>query len=72
MRVELPGIAKEDVHVDLHENTLTLRGERKPDPSIKEGQYHRQERTYGPFQHTFRLPTPVETEKVQAAIGTGS
>jgi HSP20 family protein len=36
--VELPGVAKEDVHVEVHENTLTLRGEPKPAPSLKEGQ----------------------------------
>jgi HSP20 family protein len=71
VRVELPGVAKEDVHVELHENTLSLRGERKPEPSIKEGQYYRQERTYGPFQRTFRLPTLVETAKVQATYRDG-
>src|SRR5919106_5360599 len=71
VRVELPGVAKEDVHVELHENTLSLRGERKPEPSIKEGQYYRQERIYGPFQRTFRLPTLVETAKVQATYRDG-
>jgi HSP20 family protein len=71
VRVELPGVAKEDVHVELHENTLTLRGERKADPQVKEEQYHRQERMYGPFQRTFRLPTPVDTEKVQATYRDG-
>jgi HSP20 family protein len=71
VRVELPGVAKENVHVELHENTLTLRGERKPDPQVKEGQYYRQERMYGPFQRTFRLPTPVDTEKVQATYRDG-
>jgi HSP20 family protein len=71
VRVELPGVAKEDVHVELHENTLTLRGERKPDPQVKAGQYYRQERMYGPFQRTFRLPTPVDTENVQATSRDG-
>lgn len=71
VRVELPGVAKEHVHVELHENTLTLRGERKPDPQVKEGQYYRQERTYGPFQRTFTLPTPVDTAKVQATYRDG-
>jgi HSP20 family protein len=71
VRVELPGVAKEDVHVEVHENTLSLRGERKPDPQIKEGQYYRQERLYGPFQRTFTLPTLVETAKVQATYRDG-
>jgi HSP20 family protein len=71
VRVELPGVAKEDVHVEVHEQTLSLRGERKPDPQVKEGQYYRQERTYGPFQRAFRLPTQMETEKVQATYRDG-
>jgi HSP20 family protein len=71
VRVELPGVAKEDVQVEVHENTLSLRGERKPDASIKEGQYHRQERAYGPFQRNFRLPVQVDTEKVQATYRDG-
>jgi HSP20 family protein len=71
VRVELPGVAKENVHVELHENTLTLRGERKPDPQVKEGQYYRQERTYRPFQRTFTLPTLVDTAKVQATYRDG-
>jgi HSP20 family protein len=71
VRVELPGVAKEDLHVELHENTLTLRGERKPDASIKEGQYYRQERAYGPFQRTFLLPTQVDSQKVQATSKDG-
>ena len=71
VRVELPGVAKEDVHVEVHENTLTLGGERKPDPQVKEGQYHRQERMYGPFQRSFMLPIQVETEKVQATYRDG-
>ena len=71
VRVELPGVAKEDLHVELHENTLTLRGERKPDESIKEGQYYRQERAYGPFQRTFLLPAQVDSQKVQATSKDG-
>ena len=71
VRVELPGVAKEDLHVELHENTLTLRGERKPDASIKEGQYYRQERAYGPFQRTFLLPAQVDSQKVQATSKDG-
>jgi HSP20 family protein len=71
VRVELPGVAKEDVHVELHEHTLTLRGERKPDPQVKEGQYYRQERVYGPFQRTFMLPTQVDMGKVQATYRDG-
>ena len=71
VRVELPGVAKEDVHVDVLEHTLTLLGGRKLDLSIKEGEYYRQERTCGPFQRSFRLPIRVDTAKVQATYKDG-
>jgi HSP20 family protein len=71
VRVELPGVAKEDVHVGVHESTLTLRRECKPNPHIREEQYQRQERVYGPFQRTFQLPIQVDTAKVQATYRDG-
>ncbi len=71
VRLELPGVAKEDVQVELHEQTLTVRGERKPAPQVKEEQYYRQERVYGPFQRAFMLPTQVDTGKVQAIYRDG-
>jgi HSP20 family protein len=68
---ELPGLTKDDVHIEVHQNTLTLRGERKPDPKVSQDHYHRMERAYGPFQRSFALPTLVDQEKVQATYHDG-
>src|SRR5919108_5983263 len=44
MKAELPGFSKDDIHVELLNNRLTLHGERKHEAEVKEEQYHRRER----------------------------
>jgi HSP20 family protein len=71
LTAELPGVSKDDVSIEIHNNTLTLRGERKHDAEVKEEHYHRVERAYGTFQRVFVLPTLVDQEKVQATYHDG-
>jgi HSP20 family protein len=68
---DLPGVSKDEVSIEVHQNTLTLRGERKRDAAVKEDNYHRLERAYGSFQRSFVLPTVVDQEKVQATYREG-
>jgi len=68
---ELPGVAKEDIHIDIKENLLILKGERKRDVNVKEENYYRMERYYGPFSRTFTFPYPVESEKIEANLKDG-
>jgi HSP20 family protein len=71
LKAELPGFSKDDVHIELHGNRLTLRGERKHETEAKEEQYHRRERAYGRFERVFWLPTTVDAEKIQANFTNG-
>jgi HSP20 family protein len=71
LKAELPGVSKEDVSVEIHQNTLMLRGERKHEAEVKEENYHRVERAYGTFQRSFVLPTLVDQEHVQATYKDG-
>jgi HSP20 family protein len=71
IKAELPGVSKDDVSIDVHQNTLILRGQRQPDAGVPQDRYHRVERTYGPFQRSFVLPTMVDQEKVQATYHDG-
>jgi HSP20 family protein len=41
LKAELPGLTKDDIHVDVHERTLTLRGERKREAEAEQDRYHR-------------------------------
>lgn len=71
LEVELPGVSKDAISVELHEHTLRLSGERTREPAVKGGQYQRQEGRYGAFQRVFRLPASVDQSKVQATHKNG-
>ena len=71
LKAELPGVSKDDVSIDIHQNTLILRGQRQHDAEVKEENYHRVERAYGTFQRSFMLPTLVDQEHVQATYTDG-
>lgn len=71
VQAELPGFAPEDVDTSVVQNTLTLRGTRKPE-ELKEGDtYHRRERWTGTFVRTLELPFGVDTDKVEAEFSNG-
>jgi len=71
VRAELPGVKKDDVHVEVKEGVLTLRGDRRFEKEVKEENYHRIERAYGTFHRSFTLPSSVEAEKVSARMKDG-
>jgi HSP20 family protein len=71
LKAELPGVSKDDVSIEIHQNTLVLRGERKHEAEVKEDRYHRVERAYGSFQRSFMLPTLVDQEHVHASYHDG-
>src|ERR687896_2041213 len=71
LKAELPGVSKDDVSIEVHQNTLILRGQRKHEAEVKEEHYHRVERAYGTFQRSFVLPTTVDQDKVQATFKDG-
>jgi HSP20 family protein len=71
VKAELPGFSKDDVNIELKNNSLTLKGQRRHETEVKEEQYHRRERAYGSFQRTFMLPTTVDSEKVTATYKDG-
>jgi HSP20 family protein len=71
LQVELPGVSKDAVNVELHEHTLRLSGERTREPAVTGGQYQREEGRYGAFQRAFRMPTIVDEAKIQATYTDG-
>jgi HSP20 family protein len=67
----LPGVSTDDVSLEVHNNTLLLRGERKPASAVSDERYYRRECVYGPFQRSFVLPTTVDQNQVQATYHDG-
>jgi HSP20 family protein len=72
LSADLPGLTTDDIHLEVHDRTLTLRGERKPAAGMPEAHYQRRERACGSCQRAFTLPTPVHTDTVQASMNDGS
>ncbi|HEX8186649.1 MAG TPA: Hsp20/alpha crystallin family protein, partial [Blastocatellia bacterium] len=62
IKLELPEVNREDVKVNLHENTLSITGERRLENEEKRDSYHRVERSYGQFYRSFTLPPNVNAE----------
>jgi HSP20 family protein len=71
VKMELAGVAKDDVKINLESNILTIKGEKKQEKEEKNKNFHRVERTYGSFQRSFTLPTTVKSEKIDAEFKDG-
>ncbi len=71
VKVELPGVNKDDVKITLQDNILSIRGEKKHEKETNEQNYHRVERAYGAFQRSFTLPTTVRADRIEAAYKDG-
>ena len=71
IRAEVPGMTEKDINVQLENNLLTIRGERKVEKDVKEKDFRRVERAYGTFTRTFTLPNNVDFEKITATTNNG-
>lgn len=69
--VELPGLTKEAVDIEIDAGVLTLKGEKKFESEKNEKGFHLVERRYGKFTRRFSLPDTVDTEGVQASMQDG-
>ncbi|GIO14401.1 heat-shock protein Hsp20 [Cohnella xylanilytica] len=69
---EIPGLdKKEDLHIDVDENMLTISGTIKQANEVKQEQIHRKERFVGRFQRSVSLPSRVQTEGTTATYRNG-
>src|SRR4029434_9753101 len=71
IKAEVPGMNKEDLDITVENFTLTIRGEKKAEQSIKDEQFHRVERSYGTFTRSCALPHTVDPIRVQAEYKDG-
>ena len=70
-RVDLPGVKKEDVSVEVADGQLTLTGERKSETEEKTNDVYRSECQYGSFYRAVPLPEGVKAEDVKATFANG-
>jgi HSP20 family protein len=69
--VELPGVAEEDIHLEVHDNVVTLQGEKRTEREEKGETFYFTERSYGEFSRSFRLPPDADGAKVEAELKDG-
>jgi HSP20 family protein len=70
-KVDLPGMRKEDVKVEVTDGTLAISGERKTEAEEKKENFYRCEREYGSFYRAVPLPDGVKLEDVKATFADG-
>ncbi len=66
IEIDLPGVKKEDIEIDVKDNVLTVSGERKVKEEMKEENYYKIESRYGKFTRSFTLPKNVNIDKISA------
>jgi HSP20 family protein len=71
VKAEIPGIDAKDLDVSVHDETLTIRGEKRQEKEEKGEHSCRTERSYGAFSRTIRLPAPVDASKAEATFKDG-
>lgn len=71
LKVDLPGIKKEDVKISFSDGQLSISGERKQENENKNSKYHRIERTFGKYYRSFSLPQKIVEEKIDAEFKDG-
>ena len=71
VRVELPGLDKEDCRVTIEGNVLRVSGEKRFERDTEDSTYHVMERAYGAFERTIPLPRNVAIEQARASFKNG-
>jgi HSP20 family protein len=71
IRADLPGVSKEDIHVEMGNDSITVQGERRQEHEESREDYFHSERSYGSFFRHIRLPAGIEADKAEANFRHG-
>ena len=71
LKADLPGLAEEDVNIEVHDNSLVVSGERKAEHESHERGWYRVERAFGSFSRSLTLPDGIDADAVTAEFDRG-
>jgi HSP20 family protein len=71
LKADLPGLAEDDVAIEVQDNVLTISGSREAEEQRKEQGWYRLERSYGSFSRSLTLPDGVDPDNVEAKFDRG-
>lgn len=70
-KIDLPGLSKESINIELNEKTLTVKGEKKEEKEVKRENLYRSERCNGTFFRSFNIPRNTDHKKINAKMKDG-
>ena len=68
---EMPGMSEKNIDVKIANGDLTIKGEKLEEKEQKKKDYYLQERKFGSFERSFRIPETVDTDKIAAGFKNG-
>src|SRR4051794_22499650 len=71
LKADLPGLAEEDVNLEVRDNALTISGERKAEHEQRERGWYRVERSFGGFSRSLSLPDGIDADSITASFDRG-
>jgi len=71
LTAELPGMSHDDIEIEVENNVLSLRGEKREEDESEDRRFHVWERCYGSFERSFTLPRTVKAEDISAEFKDG-
>ncbi len=71
LKVDLPGIKKDDVKISFNNGKLNISGERVQETESKDSKCHRIEKSYGKYFRSFKLPELIQVDKINAEFDNG-
>lgn len=72
VEAEVPGVDEKDLDIEISENSLIIRGQKKTEEEVNEKNYYRREFTYGSFSRAVTLPVPIQEDKAEAELKKGT
>jgi HSP20 family protein len=71
LKADMPGMAEDDVSIEVNDNVLTISGERRAEQEARQGGWHRVERSFGRFSRSVSLPQGVDLDQIAASFDRG-
>jgi len=71
IEIDLPGVKKENINIDLNDKVLTISGERKFKEKVKRENYYKIETTFGKFERSFSIPEDADIDQIEAKNENG-
>jgi HSP20 family protein len=71
LKAELAGMKPDDIQIEVEDNVLTIKGERRFEEKVEQDRYYRVERRFGSFQRSLALPQGVKADDIQAGYEDG-